>query len=97
MSEVIPLLRAELDLQAAYDRYDEFGLGWKLDTQLAKIFEHLARFPHFGRIYRGTIRRVALRRFPYALCYTVEGSRVLLQAFLDTRQSPGAIDRHLGL
>ena len=43
---------------------------------------------HLAHIVRGDVRRVILRRFPYALFYTIEGSDVVVLACVHERRSP---------
>ena len=97
MSEIVLLLQAECEIRDAYTRYDQSGRGWLLDEHLESIFGHLSRHPRLGAVYRGSIRRIPLRYFPYAVYYVIEGSRVIVLAFLDQRQDPERIQQRLGL
>ena len=97
MSEIVILLQAECEIRDAYARYDQAGRGWLLDEHLESVFGHLSRHSQLGAGYRGSIRRIPLRYFPYAVYYVIGGARIVVLAFLDQRQDPDRIQQRLGL
>lgn len=42
-----------------------------------------------GSVWRGTIRRLTLRRFPFSLVYLVEADVIQVIAFAHQRRKPG--------
>ena len=51
--ELIVLLRAELDIQAAFNRFEQYrnGFGLKFLQELELAYEYLTRHPDIGRLY----------------------------------------------
>jgi plasmid stabilization system protein ParE len=97
MIEVVPLLRAEIDIQEAYARYENAseGRGDSFASQLEREFDLISNFPEIGRVYTQNYRRKLVRGFPYAIFYTVQPTRVFVAAVLDIRQDPDTILRRL--
>lgn len=98
MAEVVLLHGAEQDLLELYlvlfeqseTRAEQFSRN--VDRALAV----LAQFPEIGRIFEGQFHRKLVPRFyEYGVFYSVEGSRVMVQAVLDLRQDPEQIRRRL--
>jgi len=81
---------AEEDLQQAYHWYEERqeGLGEDFlscfETALAEVRERPLAFPV---IYK-TVRRILLRRFPYAIYYVVNNSAVAVIAVFHCHRDP---------
>jgi toxin ParE1/3/4 len=49
----------------------------------------LGEFPMLGSTWRGRIRRLPLRRFPYSIVYYVRDSEVRILAVAHQRRRPG--------
>ena len=96
MNEILVLLGAEIDLQECYAKQSPTRAE-RLDAEIRAGLHQLATFPYSSRTFEGVFRRYVLKGFPYALFYTVEGNRVMIQAVFDTRLSSAAIRRRLGL
>lgn len=60
MSELVPLLSAELDIQRAHDFYEECqdGLGAVFMRRLDEAFGQLRVFPESGPLVHGNYRRL---------------------------------------
>ena len=97
MNEVTALLRAEIDLQEAYERHSTPRLARAYEITIRDAFDQLARHPLSGGEFLGGYRRLVLPRLGYALFYVLEGRRVVIHALLDLRQSPETIRQRLGL
>jgi plasmid stabilization system protein ParE len=97
--EVIILTGAESDLWSAWARYEELSpwLGARFDQTVRAGLEHLAQFPTSAPVYAGEFRRLLLRRFEHGIFFRVHGSRLIVTAVLDLRQSPEVIRRRLGV
>ena len=97
MKELILLLQADVDIQSAFDRYEEYqeGRGEVFLRQLDAALTLLRQHPEIGLVYRLPYRRLLIHDFPYGVFYAVEPSRLIVTAVMDLRQSPEAIRRKL--
>jgi plasmid stabilization system protein ParE len=84
--DVVFLLSAELDLFQAYEQHGD-ALHDKIDTALQFLQAH----PEFAPKFRNPFRRKLVPRSPFAIYYTVEGSRLIIHAVFDQRQDPQKI------
>ena len=97
MTELILLLQADLDIQAAFGRYEEYQTGRgevfmrQLDAALTLLREYLEIAP----VYKGPYRRMLIRNFPYGIFYQVQPKRLVVAAILDLRQNPTSLRRRL--
>ena len=97
VNEIVILLGAQIELQSCFAKQPTSRQANRFEAEVRAVSRQLERFPYSGRSYEGQFRRCLLRRFRYGLFYTLEGSRVMIHAVLDVRQSPAAIRRRLGL
>lgn len=83
---------AEEDLTVAalwYTEQDpERNLGVELLQEFTETLEQVCESPNLFPIYDGSIRRVVLRRFPYAIYYEVEPDRVVVLGFVHMKREP---------
>ncbi len=95
MIELILLLQADLDVQAAFNRYEHYqnGRGEVFMRQLDAALTLLRRQPESAPVYSGSYRRMLIREFPYGIFYQVQPTRLVVAAIMDLRQDPQAI-RH---
>ena len=63
--------------------------------ELRAVFAFIRVWPMAGRTFHGGYRRVALRRFPYLLCYWVAGDTVRALAVVHNRRDPKWVDERL--
>jgi plasmid stabilization system protein ParE len=97
MTNLILLLQADLDIQAAFERYEEFQSGRgevfmrPLDAALTLLRQH----PEIAPVYAGSYRRMLVRDFPYGIFYEAQPTRIIVAAIMDLRQDPQAIRRKL--
>lgn len=98
MIEVIRLVGAEADIQAAYERLEDVreGAGDRFLRELDRCASLMARYPSIGRRHRGPFRKLLVSGYPYGVFYAVQPSRVVIVAVLDLRQNPEAINERLG-
>ena len=98
MAELVFLLGADIDIQRAYEFYEECqaGRGDVFMRHLDAAFAHVRRFPESAPIFRRDYRRLLVPRFPYGIFYTVEASRLVVAAVMYLRQDPKAIIQRLG-
>ena len=97
MTDLILLLQAELDIQGAFNRYEDFqeGRGEVFMRQLDAALTLLRRHPEIAAPYGNRYRRMLLRDFPYGVFYQVQPSRIVVAAIIDLRQDPEKIRRKL--
>ncbi|MDB6070021.1 MAG: toxin, RelE family [Verrucomicrobiales bacterium] len=97
MSRIVHLPAADIDIQNAYEYYENLlgGRGVLFLMKLNSAYETINRFPESGRIIHGTHRRFLISNFPYAIYYTPYAERIIVAAILDVRQRPEMIRRRL--
>ena len=64
-------------------------------TELQSVFRFVGQYPNAGAQLHRTFRRVALRRFPYLVCYRVADGTVRIVAIVHARRDPSAVRRDL--
>ena len=66
MTELILLLQADHDIQAAFERYEDYqpGRGEVFMRQLDAALTLLRRHPEIAPVYAGPYRRMLTREFP---------------------------------
>jgi toxin ParE1/3/4 len=93
--EIVLLLAADQDLQAAYEwvsRYRE-GRGNEFLADLDKGLDYLRQYPRVGKVHRGRYRRLLIPKYPFGIFYVVATDRFVVHAILDLRQDPKIIER----
>jgi len=90
-------LETRMDIYEAsrfYDRQSD-GLG---DKFVESIFDDLERLGQLAGIHsrRGRYFRILSRKFPYMICYDIQGDEIVVVAVLSCRMRPESIDRTLG-
>lgn len=80
----------EAELEAAIDWYEACspGLGSDFIRAVEASLASIERNPECCQIVFDTARRALLRRFPYALIYSIEPDAIVIVACLHTRQNP---------
>ena len=97
MIDLILLLQADADIQAAFDRYEDYqsGRGEVFLRQLDVTLTLLRRHPELAAVYAGPYRRMLMRDFPCGIFYATQPTRIVVVAIMDLRQNPGTIRRKL--
>ena len=97
MTELILLLQADLDLQTAFERYEDYQQGRGEDVRCANWTPHLCCAPASGD--RASVCRPlpanAYAEFPYGIFYEAQSARIVVAAIMDLRQAPQAMRRRL--
>ena len=99
MAEVVFLLAAEVDVQAAYELFEEqrAGRGDQFLRHLRELEVLLASNPRMGVGVKRGIRKLLMPKFDHGIFYTIEGQRIMVAAVLDLRRDPGFIRSRLGI
>ena len=87
--EIIVRREAQLEVQEAFRYYQEIseGLGFEFMRSLDAALQSTKRNPlAYQKIYRET-RRVLLRKFPYAVFYIAEETRIVVIACFHQKRS----------
>jgi toxin ParE1/3/4 len=81
---------AEEDLARAKKWYDDKrdGLGVEFLEEVDEAFESIRRMPLVSRILFADLRRMLVRRFPYAVFYRVTEDRITVVAVYHTSRDP---------
>ena len=97
MIDLILLLQADLDIQAAFDRYEAFQAerGAVFMRQLDAALTLLRQPPEIAPVYAGPYRRMLPRGFPYGIFYQAQATPLVVAAIVDLRQDPEATRRKL--
>lgn len=85
-------VQAELELvegAAYYAREANAAVASAFVSEFDRSARLLANFPMLGATWRGRIRRLPLRRFPYSIVYDLRDSEVRILAVAHQRRRPG--------
>jgi len=88
--ELIIRPEAEAELAKAFDWYEEQvrGLGSEFLISVDATVHAIVRKPHqFAKVHMD-VRRALLRRFPYALFFLVEETRIIVLAVFHAKRDP---------
>jgi plasmid stabilization system protein ParE len=88
--EIIVRREAQAEVQEAFDYYEQKseGLGFEFMRSLDAALQSVKRNPSaYQEIYKNT-RRVLLRKFPYALFYIAEETRIIVIACFNQKRHP---------
>jgi plasmid stabilization system protein ParE len=83
--------RATTDITDAFEWYSRqrSGLGEEFRAALSRAFDLIKLMPEAGPLVHGDLRRLLLRKFPFAIYYRVGTQRVEVRACLHQRGHPG--------
>ena len=84
--------QAELELvegAAYYAREANAEIADAFISEFDRSAKLLGAFPKLGTTWRGRIRRLPLRRFPYSIVYSLGPSEVRILAVAHQRRRPG--------
>jgi plasmid stabilization system protein ParE len=85
-----PLAQEELVAGAVhYSTQVDAALGQAFIEEFNKAVALLCEHPMLGPPWRGTLRRLPMRRFPYSLVYHVDHESLRILALAHQRRRPG--------
>ena len=81
---------AELDVFRAFRGYETArrGLGKRFVARLQDVLERIEVNPEIHAITYRNVRQTLVRKFPYVVCYTIEGETVSVLAVFHTSRDP---------
>jgi len=88
--ELVFLAAAETELGEArlwYEDHQE-GLGEAFIQSINATFDAIARYPQRYPVVSPNVRRVVVRRFPYAVYFEAEESRIVVLAVFHSKRDP---------
>ena len=82
--------QAELELDDAYNYYDEqkIGLGFDFLEQFVDVLEILENNPFLFQKIDGEKRRAFIRKFDYNVIFVIKGNEVFILAIMHGSRSP---------
>ena len=85
------------DADEAIDYYTgvEDDLPQRFMRELRASFSFISSWPLAGRVFHGEYRRVALKRFPYLMCYRIVDDTVRVLAIVHNRRDPSWVRARL--
>ena len=85
--------RARIDLETAFEWYQgqRIGLGFEFLDCLEATISTIQQMPEVYAKHHSHFRRALIRRFPFAVFYTIENKEVIIHAIFDNRQDPSRI------
>lgn len=72
-----------------YSEQADQALGLAFIAEFERALNFLTHNPELGSIWRGTARRIPLRRFPYNLVYQIKQEELRVIALAHQRRRPG--------
>ncbi|MBA3404781.1 MAG: type II toxin-antitoxin system RelE/ParE family toxin [Gemmatimonadaceae bacterium] len=82
--------RASADIEDAHAWYDSQrpGLGSEFEQELDVVVRFLEQRPDAGPVVHRTLRRLLIRRFPYAVYYHVTETTIEVRGCFHLRRHP---------
>ena len=78
----------DLNEAAQYYELEKPGLGSSFLREVDRCLRAIEKHPEAGLILRGSVRRRLLRRFPYALLYTIKPDSIRILAVMNLKRRP---------
>lgn len=78
-----------VDAAAFYAQEGEHELGLTFIAEFEHAVALLCTHPRIGAIWRGTTRRLPLRRFPYNIIYQIKPEEIRIIAVAHQSRKPG--------
>lgn len=87
--------QADLDIEAAFQWYEKEqpGLGLEFLDELRAAYDRIVAGPLKYQHLRSGVRRALLRRFPYAVYFSVEEAVIVVLAVLHASRDPAEWQR----
>ena len=82
------LAEQELNEAAGYYERESPGLGVAFVAEAQRCCDATLEYPEAGQGATGAVRRRLLRRFPYALLYTIRPNTIRILAVMNLKRRP---------
>ncbi len=83
-----PLAEQELNDAARYYELESPGLGNAFLTEAQRCCDEIVEYPEAGPVALELIRRRLIRRFPYAILYTIHSDAIRVLAVMNLKRRP---------
>lgn len=96
-AELILLAGAQADVFELYARLEasSASVADRFYDRLNEDLTQVAQFPESAPAFHGQIRRLIMRSFPFGIFFTIEETKILIQAILDLRSNRDRIRERL--
>jgi plasmid stabilization system protein ParE len=84
-----PLAERELNDAAHYYEHESTGLGAAFLDDVEQSCRAIGEFPEAAPVAVGAVRRRILRRFPYAVLYSIQEQQIRILAVMNLKRRPG--------
>jgi plasmid stabilization system protein ParE len=78
----------ELNEAAQYYELETPGLGSAFVNEVERCLRSVSQHPEAGPVVHGPVRRRLLRRFPYALLYSIKVDGIRILAVMNLKRRP---------
>jgi plasmid stabilization system protein ParE len=78
----------ELNEAAQYYELETPGLGLAFVNEVERCVRSISQHPEAGTAVQGPVRRRLLRRFPYALLYSIKPDGIRILAVMNQKRRP---------
>lgn len=82
------LAERELAETAEYFERERPGLGAAFITEVERCVAAILEYPESGRIVARSVRRRVVRRFPYAVLYSIQPDHIRVLAVMNSKRRP---------
>lgn len=86
---ILPQASEELEAAVVYYNSQRSKLGTTFLSEFENTVERILNLPMAARIVRGSVRRRAIRRFPFSVLYRPGTDEVVIVAVAHRRRRPG--------
>ncbi|MCP5061249.1 MAG: type II toxin-antitoxin system RelE/ParE family toxin [Ignavibacteriae bacterium] len=82
--------RAKDDVEIAFSWYEnqKSGLGFDFLNSIEVSLNNISKFPKLYNNCYKNFRRSLIKKFPFAIFYTIEDSEIIIHSVFDNRQDP---------
>lgn len=94
MKNIRFLDQATEDFQTAVDYYNSErpGLGYEFANEIRTTLARINSFPEVWPVIDNGIRKCIVKRFPYALIYSIQNDLIVIIAVMHMKRKPGYWD-----
>ena len=85
----LEIAKIELDEAIQYYNHEAHGLGEDFLSEVLKVLNRIAKFPHAWHTCSKRTRRCQTRRFPYGIIYQIRKAEILIVAIANLHRKPG--------
>lgn len=90
--QIVLKQEAKSEIVESYLFFEErqHGLGEAFFKELEQLFQLISLNPRLFPAYRKSLKKVAMRRFPYIIIYEIENTSIIVYAVFHTSRNPAS-------